>query len=156
MIGIYCLWLSVHAERGTEHDRRFEALRSVWVCLLKFKGTRSVSDIDVEILYRFPAKLRQHQCWKFESSKRRWTLLIFSSQSLSSKHQLSVGSFPHTLQSAQSIQHYAVFNTRRSPNTVRGKFHRPTWRYSAKCLVSVSSFLSYFCYQSVNSCHTGR
>ena len=69
MIYIYCLWLSVHAELGTEYDERFEAVRSVSACLVKFKVTRSVSGIDVEILYRIPATQRQQQCWKLESSK---------------------------------------------------------------------------------------
>jgi len=47
---------------------------------------------------------------------------------------------------------YEAFNMRCAPNTVHEKFHRPTWWYSAKCLVSISSFLAYFSYQSVNSC----
>jgi hypothetical protein len=68
MIYIYCLWLSVHAEFGTGHEKRFEAVRCVWTCLVKFKVTKSVSGIDVEILYKYPATLGQQQ-------SHRWFIL---------------------------------------------------------------------------------
>jgi hypothetical protein len=44
---------------------------------VKFKDTRSVSSIDVEVHYSIPMMLRQQQCWKFASARRNFRTLRF-------------------------------------------------------------------------------
>jgi hypothetical protein len=62
-------WLSVTGERETEQDKSMQTVRCVWACLLQFKDTRSVSSIDVDLLYSLPVTLRQQHCWEFASCR---------------------------------------------------------------------------------------